>query len=416
MVQLTIVNEITGDIYSFEVDPKSDTVENLKALMEIETKIPILQQEMFYQNFPMRDEDVLEKYGISESELVVFKRRSVQSTPPTARTNPTQNPFQLLSNALNANRPQQAPPSSSNTTSNTRSTSSVPPPSTSNLQTNYSSGGGGGGGVVTEDLLNEILGGISRSNPRLTRQQELEKRLRQNPFDVEAQKLLEEEIKMRNIEENFHNAMEHTPETFFQVNMLYVDCKVNGHALKAFVDSGAQMTIMSKSCAERCGLMRLLDTRYRGVAKGVGSCEILGRIHLTLMQLGGSTFPVTITVLNQGGMQFLLGLDMLKRHQMMIDLKDNVLRVGDEKISFLPPHECPNEIADIESPKPTSHDINKPHPFDMRQSSTEKETVIKQLMEMIGVDRETAVKALELAKGNAELAASLLFEQKEHHN
>ncbi|KAG2385472.1 hypothetical protein C9374_003287 [Naegleria lovaniensis] len=413
MVQITVVNEITGDIYSFDVDPKSDTVENLKALMEIETKIPILQQEMFYQNFPMRDEDVLEKYGVSESELIVFKKRTVVQQPTPPRTNPQQqnsnapqNPFRLLSNALNANTPS----SQQQQTPNTRN-SSVPPPSTSNLQNRAPSGGG----VVTEDLLNEILGGISKSNPQLTRQQELERRLRQNPYDIEAQKLLEEEIKMRNIEENFHNAMEHTPETFFQVNMLYVDCKVNGHVLKAFVDSGAQMTIMSKSCAERCGLTRLMDTRYRGVAKGVGSCEILGRIHLTLMQLGGSTFPVTITVLNQGGMQFLLGLDMLKRHQMMIDLKDNVLRVGDEKINFLPPHECPNEIADIESPKPTSHDINRPSPFDMRQSSSEKETVIKQLMEMIGVDRETAVKALELAKGNAELAASLLFEQKEHH-
>lgn len=51
---------------------------------------------------------------------------------------------------------------------------------------------------------------------------------------------------------------------------------VNGTPLKAFIDSGAQMTIMSRSCAERCGLLRLMDTRWQGTAVGVGSAKILG--------------------------------------------------------------------------------------------------------------------------------------------
>jgi DNA damage-inducible protein 1 len=77
--------------------------------------------------------------------------------------------------------------------------------------------------------------------------------LNANPFDIEAQKAIEEEIRAENVQANMEAAIEYNPESFARVVMLYIDCEVNGTPLKAFVDSGAQITTMSIECAERCG-------------------------------------------------------------------------------------------------------------------------------------------------------------------
>lgn len=74
-------------------------------------------------------------------------------------------------------------------------------------------------------------------------------------------------------------ALEHSPEVFGTVEMLYVNMHVNGVPVKTFVDSGAQMTIMTYDFADKCYLTRLIDKRFQGMAVGVGSSRIVGRIH-----------------------------------------------------------------------------------------------------------------------------------------
>jgi DNA damage-inducible protein 1 len=61
---------------------------------------------------------------------------------------------------------------------------------------------------------------------------------------------INELIRMEHIRANMEMALEHVPEAFTQVPMLFIDCEVNDHPVKAFVDSGAQATI-SKSSLDR---------------------------------------------------------------------------------------------------------------------------------------------------------------------
>merc|ERR1712223_1996181 len=151
------------------------------------------------------------------------------------------------------------------------------------------------------------------------------------------------EIEQKNIDHNMELAMEASPESFGTVIMLYINCKVNGHDVKAFVDSGAQATIMSQAAAERCGIMRLVDTRWAGIAKGVGTQKILGRVHMAQIQIKQEYLTSSFSILEAQPMDMLLGLDMLKKHQCTIDLKDNVLIIGSTgtKTRFLPEADLP---------------------------------------------------------------------------
>uniref|UniRef100_A0A674AEY9 DNA-damage inducible protein 2 n=1 Tax=Salmo trutta TaxID=8032 RepID=A0A674AEY9_SALTR len=184
---------------------------------------------------------------------------------------------------------------------------------------------------------------LEQQQDRARREQERVRLLTADPFDMEAQAKIEEDIRQHNVEENMTIAMEEAPESFGQVVMLYIDCIVNGYHVKAFVDSGAQMTIMSQACAKRCNIMRLVDRRWAGIAKGVGTQKIIGRVHLAQVQIEGDFLPCSFSILEDQPMDMLLGLDMLKRHQCSIDLKKNTLLIGTTgtETRFLPEAELP---------------------------------------------------------------------------
>ena len=68
-------------------------------------------------------------------------------------------------------------------------------------------------------------------------------------------------------------------------------------------------------CAERCDIMRLVDRRFASYAFGVGRQRIIGVIHLGQVQIGGDFLASSFRVLEDQSHDLILGLDMLKRHQ-----------------------------------------------------------------------------------------------------
>ena len=144
--------------------------------------------------------------------------------------------------------------------------------------------------------------------------------LNADPFDLENQTKIAQDIQQKNIEENMQAAIEYTPESFSNITMLYLPIKVNGVIVKALVDSGAGGTIMSDKCAERCGVMRLVDRRFAGMAIGIGTQKIIGKVHLGTIQIGEDFLTSSFKVLADQSEDMLLGLDMLRRHQVRAHL------------------------------------------------------------------------------------------------
>ncbi|KAK2465970.1 hypothetical protein APHAL10511_001611 [Amanita phalloides] len=365
-MELTFVNDL-GQTFTIDIDPSME-LENVMALLEAESGIPVSEQSISHDGRELSDpKATLRQLGVSHNAMLLLRRkvtvagRSIEQDAEMMR-------LQILGDPNLMRQLQETQPDLA-------------------------------AAVISEprrfaELLRQMR--ARQDHLELARQREIAL-LNADPFDVQAQGRIEEAIRQQAVLENMEHALEYSPESFGRVTMLYVPVEVNGHPVKAFVDSGAQQTIMSPECAEACGIMRLVDKRFAGIARGVGTANILGRVHSAQLKLADLYLPCSFTIMEGRDVDLLLGLDMLKGHRACIDLEKNVLRIQGREVKFLSEHELPVKARD---PIPQEEELPS--------ERTDTEQHIQTLMGL-GATREMALRLLEAAGGNVDAAASMLF-------
>ncbi|XP_010640363.1 protein DDI1 homolog 1 isoform X1 [Fukomys damarensis] len=383
--------DLSEETFSLQVSPDFELC-NFKVLCELESRVPAEEIQIVHMERLLTDNhSSLGSYGLKDGDIVVLLQRdNVGRTPNQPRVDFSGIPQPGTSSSLHQHQHQhqhhQPQPQQQKKQKQKRASSAQQSHGLASGEKMASAAGLDRPSLIRSMLLSSphdlsllkecnpvlaeaLLSGNLETFSRVLMEQQREMALREeeglhlysaDPFDREAQAKIEEEIRQQNIEENMNIAMEEAPESFGQVAMLYINCKVNGYPLKAFVDSGAQMTIMSQACAQRCNIIRLLDRRWAGVAKGVGTQRIIGRVHLAQIQIEGDFLQCSFSVLEEQPMDILLGLDMLRRHQCSIDLKKNVLVIGTTgtQTYFLPEGELPS-CAKLVFPRSYSSVLSK---------------------------------------------------------
>ncbi|MCJ1393119.1 DNA damage-inducible protein 1 [Xylographa bjoerkii] len=396
---------------------------DLKAVIAIDTNVPANLQVLFHNTLPLPDPSkTLSALGITEGDIIIMQARRVQA-PGAGRQRQRAEPsrvrddaeilrLQALGNPIVMGQLRQHRPELADA-------------------------------VQSPEQFREAWDILKRQQESAEEEKELMiAKLNADPFDVEAQAKIEEMIRENAVMQNLQSAMENTPEAFGRVHMLYIPVEVNNRKVKAFVDSGAQATIMSPDCAKECGIMRLLDKRFAGIARGVGTAKILGRVHAAQIKIGSLYLSCSFTVMEGKDVDLLLGLDMLKRHQACIDLRKNALVIMNDEVPFLGEADIPKgEI--LLGNEPTvkgpggmqvggrSGAIMAPN---MEQSSSQGQgqgqgaqglssqappaqqssgaypaSHIAQLMDL-GFSRAEVLEALQIAGGNVEMAAGILYQ------
>nr|AFK48240.1 unknown [Lotus japonicus] len=206
------ITVMTADeqILTLDVDP-NESVENVKALLEVETSVPLQKQQLLFNGKEVRNPEKLSALGVKDDDLLMMVSGGGGAAAASSGS-ANDLSFNPDGSAVNPSAFQQHIRRDSNM-----------------MGQLFQSDPELAQAILGNDLnrLQEILRLRHRQKDEYRRQKEEELALLYaDPFDVEAQKKIEAAIRQKGIDENWEAALEHNPEAFARVVMLYVDMEV----------------------------------------------------------------------------------------------------------------------------------------------------------------------------------------------
>ncbi|KAA8499605.1 UBA domain-containing protein mud1 [Porphyridium purpureum] len=375
-----VLSDERGEVSVVDVDEDA-SVENVKLLIEGELGIPAAMQMLLLNGVEIAGHGVqttLKAAGVAENDLLLVRRCAAAASSSAAAATPAASGSAAATAGRNANSPSSWAAALSSALSSfnankgsARQQQGQPPASVSEQEARQlvrevrdNPGAMQRLGLqfprLVEAIRNSDEAAVAREmvpfkqamvqveTQRMNAHQAKMARIAADPMSVEAQEYMAETIRQQNVETNLAAAYEHNPEAFAKVVMLFIHGTVNGVDVTMFVDSGAQSTIISKACAERCNILHLLDTRFQGIARGVGTARILGRVHMAEMRIEKQHLLCSFTVMEDFNYDILFGLDMLRKHRASIDLERDCLRIQGVEARFLPEKDIPRLFRDPE--------------------------------------------------------------------
>lgn len=138
----------------------------------------------------------------------------------------------------------------------------------------------------------------------------------------------------KRINENYIKSYQEIPEFFIPKKMIYIRGKINNQELKFLLDTGAKVSLINKSLAKALKIDHLIDKKYQGKLRGVGTDNIAGKIHYTEILFDFGIIPTSLIVGDNEDLVPILGMDFIQSYGLIIDFKTRKVLIGNNSLEM----------------------------------------------------------------------------------